>query len=132
LSGNLLRRFPAGAGVEKLLRQLLRQRGTVFHAAVTPQTVIPAGWGDLNRDIWDYKIAMADATQSSLALALVVGMLQLTSNNRSTSGAAIHTILTYGNEDAIAKVESEEAWAGIVPHDSVYAYRQVAKSPPDR
>jgi ABC-type Fe3+ transport system substrate-binding protein len=64
---------------------------------------------------------MADATQSAMALALTVGLYDVSGGNWNLVKAynANHLILTKTNEDAIVKVESGEAWVGIAPHDGV-------------
>jgi ABC-type Fe3+ transport system substrate-binding protein len=72
---------------------------------------------------------MADATQSAMALALTVGLYDVSGGNWNLVKAynANHLILTKTNEDAIAKVESGEAWAGIAPHDGVMRLANMAR-----
>jgi iron(III) transport system substrate-binding protein len=93
----------------------------VYNAAQTPGSEIPRSWRDLTKKCWDQKIAMADAAQSAMALALAVGLYDVSGGNWNLVKAynGNHLILTKTNEDAIAKVESGEAWAGVAPHDGV-------------
>jgi iron(III) transport system substrate-binding protein len=101
----------------------------VYNTAKTPQAEIPAGWRDLTRKSWDHKIAMANAAQSSMALALVAGMHEVSGKNWDLLKAYNHNhlVLTKTNEEVVAKVESGEVWAGVAPHDGVLRLMKKAK-----
>jgi iron(III) transport system substrate-binding protein len=101
----------------------------VYNAVKTPVDKAPRSWRDLTKQCWDKKLAMADAAQSAMALALAVGLYDISGGNWNLVKAynANHLILTKTNEDAIAKVESGEAWAGIAPHDGVMRLANMAR-----
>jgi iron(III) transport system substrate-binding protein len=101
----------------------------VYNAAKTPKEEIPHAWHDLTRKSWDKKLAMADAAQSSMALALTAGLYDVSGKNWNLLKAYNnnHLILTKTNEEVVAKVESGEVWAGIAPHDGVLRLMKRAK-----
>ncbi|MGD9156110.1 MAG: ABC transporter substrate-binding protein [Bacillota bacterium] len=101
----------------------------VYNTAKTSAAKAPRAWRDLTKKCWDKKLAMADAAQSAMALALAVGLYDVSGGNWNLVKAynVNHLILTKTNVDAIAKVESGEAWAGIAPHDGVLRLVKKAK-----
>jgi iron(III) transport system substrate-binding protein len=101
----------------------------VYNTVKTPAAEAPRGWWDLTGKRWDKRLAMADAAQSAMALALAVGLYDISGGNWNLVKAynANHLILTKTNEEAIAKVESGEAWAAVAPHDGVMRLAKKAK-----
>ncbi|MCK4258626.1 MAG: extracellular solute-binding protein [Halanaerobiales bacterium] len=89
----------------------------------------PSSWSDLMDSKWKKRLAMADATQSSMALALTAGLYQIQSNTWDYHEALKKNeiMLIRQNIEVISKVESGEVDAGIAPHDGIIRLIKQAK-----
>lgn len=89
----------------------------------------PKSWVDLKNSKWKGKIAMADATQSAMALALNVALYQLEDNTWEMQKALKknEVLLTKQNVEAVAKVDNGEVEVAIAPHDGVLRLQKKAK-----
>lgn len=89
----------------------------------------PKSFGDLKDKAWDSNIIMADATQSSTALALNAALYQLNGNNFDYMRALFdnHIFLTKKNGEVSSKIAEGEFDAGIAPHDGVLRLKKKAK-----
>ncbi len=82
---------------------------------------IPTSFADLKKPHWENRLAFADATQSSTALALNVGIYQAFGNSWELQEAmkANDVMLLTRNSAVATKVKTGEVDAGIIPHDGV-------------
>ncbi len=82
---------------------------------------IPSFWADLTKSNWKGRVAIADAGQSAMALALTAGLLQINDGSWEylQSLKDNRVILTKQNNQAVEMVSTGEADAAIVPHDGV-------------
>ncbi len=90
---------------------------------------IPRSWQDLTKESWKNRIAIADARQSAMALALVTGLVQMNGDEWDTVQALKENqvILTQQNEQAIERVATGEVDIAIAPHDGVLRLIKKAK-----
>lgn len=81
----------------------------------------PESFADLKKPHWKNRLAFADATQSSTALALNAGIYQAFDNSWEVLKAmeANNVMLLTRNSAVATKVKTGEVDAGIIPHDGV-------------
>lgn len=81
----------------------------------------PESFADLKKSHWKKRLALADATQSSTALALNIGIYQAFGNSWELLEAmeANNVMLLTRNSAVATKVKTGEVDAGIIPHDGV-------------
>lgn len=93
----------------------------VYNREKVDEAEIPTSWNDLTKVEWKNRIAIADAGQSAMALALVAGLVQMDDGNWDYIQALKDNdaILTQQNNQAIERVAAGEADVAIVPHDGV-------------
>jgi len=89
----------------------------------------PSSWVDLMDEGWNGRLAMADATQSAMALALTAGIYQIQDNtwDYHETLKKNEIMLTKQNIEAVSKVETGEVDVGIAPHDGVLRLQKKAK-----
>jgi iron(III) transport system substrate-binding protein len=90
---------------------------------------IPKGFSDLKDKKWDGVMVMADANQSSTALALNSAIYQMSGNNWDYLKAMHknHLFLTKKNGEVSSKISEGEFDVGIAPHDGVLRLQKKAK-----
>lgn len=90
---------------------------------------IPSAWADLQDKRWQRRLAMADASQSAMALAISAGLLEISDQSWRLHQAldANGIMLTKQNIEVVSKIESAEVDLGIAPHDGVLRLIQKAK-----
>lgn len=90
---------------------------------------IPATWTDLMDKRWNKRLAMADASQSAMALAITAGLYNLYGKSWRLLEALDknNIMLTKQNIEVVSKVEAAEVDLGIAPHDGVLRLMKKAK-----
>lgn len=90
---------------------------------------IPKSFESLKDKAWDSAIIMADATQSSTALALNSSLYQMSGDNFDYLKALFdnNLFLTKKNGEVSSKIAQGEFDAGIAPHDGVLRLKKKAK-----
>ncbi|MCG8512941.1 MAG: extracellular solute-binding protein [Halanaerobiales bacterium] len=90
---------------------------------------IPTGWADLLDRRWHQRLGIADASQSSTALAITSGLYQLFDYSWILYRALgeNEVMLTKQNIDVVSKIETAELDLGIAPHDGVLRLINKAK-----
>ena len=90
---------------------------------------IPTGWADLLDKRWHQRIGIADASQSSMALAITAGLYELFDYSWVLYRALDENevMLTKQNIDVVSQVETAELDLGIAPHDGVLRLINKAK-----
>lgn len=90
---------------------------------------VPGSFAELRDSKWKDRIAMADASQSAMALALTAGFYEMDSNSLAYMQALKENnlMLTKQNIEAVSRVENGEVDAAIVPHDGVLRLMKKAK-----
>ncbi len=94
----------------------------VYNAANVSASEVPTSFADLKKPHWKSRLAFADATQSSTALALNVGIYQAFGNSWKLQEAmkANNVMLLTRNSAVATKASTGEVDAGIIPHDGVF------------
>ncbi|QZY55368.1 ABC transporter substrate-binding protein [Crassaminicella profunda] len=90
---------------------------------------IPKAFSDLKDKKWDGVMVMADANQSSTALALTSAIYQMSGNNWDYLKVMHenHLFLTKKNGEVPSKISEGEFDVGIAPHDGVLRLQKKAK-----
>ncbi len=93
----------------------------VYNIAKVTEDELPTSFADLKASHWNNRLAFADATQSSTALALNAGLYQLFENTWVLQEAlqANNIMLLKSNSAVATKVKAGEVDAGIMPHDGI-------------
>ncbi len=93
----------------------------VYSTANVAVSEIPESFADLKKPHWKNRLAFADATQSSTALALNAGIFQAFGNSWELQEAMRdnNVMLLTRNSAVATKVKTGEVDAGIIPHDGV-------------
>ncbi len=93
----------------------------VYNRERVADSEVPVSWQQLAGENWKNRLAIADAGQSAMALALVAGLVQMEERGWSYLQALKDNgvMLTQQNNQAIEKVASGEVDAAIAPHDGV-------------
>jgi len=101
----------------------------VYNKEKVKSSEIPSSWQDLTKSDWKNRIAIADARQSAMALALVAGLVQINGDSWDIIQALKNNqvLLTQQNAQAIERVATGEVDVAIAPHDGVLRLIQKAK-----
>ncbi|MCT4562724.1 MAG: extracellular solute-binding protein [Maledivibacter sp.] len=89
----------------------------------------PKSFEDLKNKAWNSSVIMADATQSSTALALNSALYQMSGSNFDYLKALFDNklFLTKKNGEVSSKIAEGEFDGGIAPHDGVLRLKKKAK-----
>lgn len=106
-----------------------RYGAIVYNKEKVKSAEVPLSFADLTDKKWQGRIAMADATQSAMALALTAGLYTMQDNSWDYMEAlkGNDLMLTKQNIEAVSRVESSEVDVAIVPHDGILRLMKKAK-----
>jgi len=97
----------------------------VYNSKQVAREMTPDDWGDLASNYWHSNLTLADASQSSMAFALLSCLYDLNDSWALVEQLEKNNILlAKQNIEAISKVQRGEALACIAPHDGVLRLRK--------
>ena len=90
---------------------------------------IPTAWADLLDKRWHQRLGIADASHSSMSLAITAGLYELFDHSWALYRALDENevMLTKQNIDVVSKIETAELDLGITTHDGVLRLINKAK-----